>query len=333
LATRPVSYRLATVFGGSGFIGRHVVQRLAAEGWRVRVATRDPEGAIYLRPRGDVGQVEPVYADLTKEFSVAAAVERADLVINLVGILYERGRQKFNAIHVEGAARIAAAAKAAGVKQLVHVSALAADETSDSLYAKSKAEGEKAVLAAFPEAVILRPSAVFGPEDTLFNRFAELAGIAPALPVFVTDGFRPKGLGFDLWGSGGAKFQPAYVGDVADAAIKVLETGHEGKIYELAGPQTYSLKQIIELALSASGRKRCLVPMPLGIAKIKAAFLQLLPKPPLTVDQVRMLAHDNVAGGALPGFKQLGIAPSSAEAIVPSYLARFKNPYLFNRGA
>ena len=333
MATRPVSYRLATVFGGSGFIGRHVVQRLAAGGWRVRVATRDPEGATYLRPRGDVGQVEPVYADLTKEFSVQAAVERADLVINLVGILYERGRQKFNAIHVEGAARIAAAAKAAGVAQLVHVSSLSADETSDSFYAKTKAEGEKAVLAAFPEAAILRPSAVFGPEDELFNRFAEWAGLVPALPVFVTDGFRRKGFGIDVWGSGGAKFQPVYVGDVADAVIAVSAGGHEGKIYELAGPHTYSLKQIIELAMQASGRKRCLVPVPLGLGKIKAAFLQLLPKPPLTVDQVRLLAHDNVAGGKLPGFKQLGIAPQGAEAIVPSYLARFKNPYLFNKQA
>jgi len=333
LATRPVSYRLATVFGGSGFIGRHVVQRLASEGWRVRVATRDPEGAIYLRPRGDVGQVEPVYADLTKEFSVAAAVERADLVINLVGILYEGGRQKFNAIHVEGAARIAAAAKAAGVAQLVHVSALGADPASDSVYAKTKAEGEKAVTAAFPGAVILRPSLVFGPEDALFNRFAEWAGLAPALPIFVTDGFRLKGLSFDLWGSGGAKFQPAYVGDVADAVMKVVESGHEGKIYELAGPRTYSLKQIVELALSASGRKACLLPLPLAIGKIKAAFLQLLPKPPLTIDQVRLLAHDNVASGTLPGFKELGIAPQGAEGIVPSYLARFKNPYLFNRRA
>lgn len=333
MATRPVTYRLATVFGGSGFIGRHVVQRLAAEGWRVRVATRDPEGAIYLRPRGDVGQVEPVYADLTKEFSVAAAVERADLVINLAGILYEGGRQKFNAIHAEGAARIAAAAKAAGVKQLVHVSALGVDKAPDSSYATSKAEGEKAVLAAFPGAVILRPSVVFGPEDTLFNRFAELAGIAPALPVIVNDGFRVKGLGFDLWGSGGAKFQPVYVGDVADAVMKVLEPGHEGKIYELAGPRTYSLKQIMELALSAADRKTCLVPLPIGIAKIKAAFLQLLPKPPLTVDQVRLLAYDNVADGSLPGFKQLGIVPQEAAGIVPSYLARFKNPYMFGKQA
>jgi NADH dehydrogenase len=226
MATRPVTYRLATVFGGSGFIGRHVVQRLAAQGWRVRVATRDPEGAAFLRPRGDVGQVEPVYADLTKEFSVTAAVERADLVINLVGILYESGRQTFNALHVEGAARIAAAAKAAGVAQLVHLSALGVDDAADSVYAKTKVEGEKAVLAAFPGAVILRPSVVFGPEDELFNRFAELAGIAPVLPVFVTDGFRRKGLGIDLWGSGGARFQPVYVGDVADAVLKVLAPGH-----------------------------------------------------------------------------------------------------------
>jgi NADH dehydrogenase len=333
LATRPVTYRLATVFGGSGFIGRHVVQRLAAAGWRVRVATRDPEGAAFLRPRGDVGQVEPVYADLTKEFSVTAAVERADLVINLVGILYERGRQKFDAIHAEGAARIAAAAKAAGVKQLVHVSALGADEASDSFYAKTKAEGEKAVAAAFPGAVILRPSVVFGPEDDFFNRFAELAGIAPILPVFVTDGFRRKGFGIDVWGSGGTKFQPVYVGDVADAVIKVLGAGHEGKIYELTGPRTMSLKEIIELALQASGRSRPLIPVPLGIAKIQGAFLQLLPKPPLTSDQVRLLARDNIAGGRLPGFKQLGITPQSAESIVPSYLARFKNPYLFNKQA
>ena len=333
MATRPVTYRLATVFGGSGFIGRHVVQRLAAAGWRVRVATRDPEGAIFLRPRGDVGQVEPVYADLDKEFSVQAAVERADIVINLVGILYERGRQKFRSVHVEGAARVAAAARAAGVKQLVHMSALGVDEASDSLYARSKAEGEKAVTAAFPGAVILRPSVVYGPEDDLFNKFAALAGISPVMPVFVNDGFRRKGLGIDLWGSGGAKFQPVYVGDVADAVMTALLPGHEGKIYELAGPRTCSLKDIIEMSLQASGRKRPLVPVPLGVAKLKAMVLQLLPKPLLTPDQVRLLAHDNVASGALPGFKELGIVPQDAGSIVPVYLGRFKNPYLFNRRA
>jgi len=331
MAVRQPTYRLATVFGGSGFIGRHVVQRLAAAGWRVRVATRDPEGATYLRPRGDVGQVEPVYADLTKDFSVQAAVERADLVIDLVGILYERGRQSFQAIHVDGAARIASAARAAGVKQLIHVSALGADEASDSAYARSKAEGEKAVQEAFPGAVIFRPSVVFGPEDDFFNRFAALTGISPVLPVFLNDGYRRRGFGIDVWGSGGPKFQPVYVGDVAAAIAKVIDGGYEGKTFELAGPRVYSMKQIMEITLEAAGRKRCLLPLPMLIAKLKAPFLALLPNPPLTPDQVRLLGHDNVATGA-PGFKQLGIVPQDAEAIVPTYLARFRNPYLFNQG-
>ena len=331
MAARQPTYRLATVFGGSGFIGRHVVQRLAAAGWRVRVATRDPEGATYLRPRGDVGQVEPVYADLTKDFSVQAAVERADLVIDLVGVLHQRGRQTFQALHVEGAARIAAAAKAAGVRQLVHVSALGADEASESLYAKSKAEGEKAVREAFPGAVIFRPSVVFGPEDGFFNRFASLTGISPVLPVFLNDGFRRQGLGLDVWGTGGPKFQPVYVGDVAAAIAKVVDGGYEGKSFELAGPRVYSLKQIMEITLEAAGRKRCLLPLPMFVAKLQAPFLSLLPNPPLTPDQVRQMGYDNVATGA-PGFKQLGIVPQDAEAIVPSYLARFRNPYLFNRG-
>ena len=332
MAGRQPTYRLATVFGGSGFIGRHVVQRLAASGWRVRVATRDPEGATYLRPRGDVGQVEPVYADLTKDFSVQAAVERADLVIDLVGILYERGRQTFQALHVEGAARIAAAAKAAGVKQLIHVSALGADEESDSAYARSKATGEKAVREAFPGAVIFRPSVVFGPEDGFFNRFASLTGLSPVLPVFLNDGFRRQGFGIDVWGTGGPKFQPVYVGDVAAAIAKVIDGGYEGKSFELAGPRVYSMKQIMEMTLEAAGRKRCLVPLPMVIAKLQAPFLSLLPNPLLTPDQVRLLGHDNIATGA-PGFKQLGIVPQDAEAIVPSYLARFRNPYLFDRRA
>jgi NADH dehydrogenase len=331
MAARQPTYRLATVFGGSGFIGRHVVQRLAAAGWRVRVATRDPEGATYLRPRGDVGQVEPVYADLTKDFSVQAAVERADLVISLVGILYERGRQTFQALHVEGAARIASAARAAGVKQLIHVSALGADEASDSAYARSKAEGEKALREGFPGAVIFRPSVVFGPEDDFFNRFAALTGISPVLPVFLSDGFRRQGFGIDVWGSGGPKFQPVYVGDVASAIATAIAGGYEGKTFELAGPRVYSMKQIMEITLEAAGRKRTLVPLPMVAAKLQAPFLSLLPNPPLTPDQVRLLGRDNVATGA-PGFKQLGIVPQDAEAIVPTYLARFRNPYLFNRG-
>jgi len=333
MANRPFSPPLATVFGGSGFIGRHVVQRLANMGWRVRVATRDPEGASYLRPRGDVGQVEPVYADLTKEFSVQAAVERADLVINLVGILYERGKNRFQAIHVDGAARIAQAAKAAGAKQLVHVSALGADAASDSAYARSKAEGEQAVLAAFPDAVILRPSVVFGPEDDFFNRFAELTNFLPFLPVFVRDGFRPKGFGIDLFGSGGPRFQPVYVGDVADAVIAALKPGHEGTCFELAGPRVYDFRELMRLTLQAVDRRRFLLPVPMPIAKLKAAFLQFLPHPPLTPDQVRLMGHDNVAGGALPGLKALGLQPQSVESVLPTYLSRYKNPYKFKRWA
>jgi uncharacterized protein YbjT (DUF2867 family) len=331
LATRPFSHPVATVFGGSGFIGRHVVQRLAAAGWRVRVATRDPEGATFLRPRGDVGQVEPVYADLNKEFSVQAAVLRADLVIDLVGILFERGRQRFDALHAEGAARVAQAAKAAGVKQLVYVSALGADAQSSSSYARSKAQGEQAVLAAFPQAVILRPSVVFGPEDDFFNRFAALTDFSPVLPVFVKDGFTFKGLKLDLFGSGGCKFQPVYVGDVADAVLAVLTPGHGGKIYELVGPAVYSMKQIMELTLRTINRHRVLLPLPMIAAKLQAALLQYLPKPPLTPDQVKLLEVDNIARGKLPGLADLGLTAQDAEGIVPNYLARYKNPYLFRR--
>ncbi len=330
---RSTSPPLATVFGGSGFIGRHVVQRLAAAGWRVRVATRDPEGATFLRPRGDVGQVDPVFADLNKDFTIHAAVERADLVINLVGILFERGRQRFAALQSDGAKRVATAATAAGVKQLIHVSALGADPASASAYARSKAEGEQGVLGVFPKAVIFRPSVVFGPEDDFFNRFAALSNFAPCLPVFVSDGFRLRGWSLDLFGSGGTKFQPVYVGDLADGMMAALAAGHAGKIFEATGPKIYSFKQLIELTLRAIDRERPLIPLPMAVAKIQAAFLQLLPKPPLTPDQVKLLAHDNIASGTLPGLTDLGIQPQDAEAIVPTYLARYKNPYMFNRRA
>ncbi len=319
--------RLATVFGGAGFIGRHVVQRLAAEGWRVRVAGRDPEAAAFLQPRGDVGQVVSVYADIGKEFSVTAAVEGADLVINLVGILYERGKRTFQAIHVDGAARVAAAAKAAGTGALVHVSALGADPASASAYLRSKAAGETAVRTAFAGAVVLRPSVVFGPDDDFFNRFARMAAWTPAMPVYVTDGFScprkaaAKGV-CPLFGSGGTKFQPVYVGDVADAIVAAAAPAQAGRTYSLGGPNVYSLKQILEMILSATGRRRLLLPLPLAVAKIQAAFLQYLPKPPLTPDQVRMLATDSVVMPGTPGLAELGIAPTAAELILPTYLAR-----------
>ncbi len=325
--------RLAVVFGGSGFIGRHVVQHLARQGWRVRVAVRDAEGAAFLKPLGEVGQVVPVHANISNDASVATMVRGADLVVNLVGVLVSRGKRSFKALHEEAAGRVAAAA-AAGVARLVHVSALGASATSASAYARSKAAGEEAVRAAFPTATILRPSVVFGPEDDFFNRFAALATVSPVLPVFVTDGLRPRfcgkiPCGIDLFGSGGTKFQPVYVGDVAQAVVAAAErTDAQGRTYELGGPSVYSMKRILEMTLAASGRKRLIVPKPMLAAKMLAAVLQFLPKPPLTPDQVKLLAVDNVTDGTAPGLADLGIAPTAAEVVLPTYLSRYINPYV-----
>lgn len=321
--------RLATVFGGSGFIGRHLVRRLTAGGWTVRVAVRDPEGAAFLKPMGEIDQVVPILADVTRESTVRAAVEGAEAVVNLVGILYERGRRSFEAIHVTGAGNVAAAAKAAGARRLVHISALGAAKDSPSAYGRSKAEGEEAVRAAFPEATILRPSIVFGPEDDFFNRFAKMATILPFLPVFTGDGLRPRriegGIGFDVYGSGGPKFQPVYVGDVADAIMAGLESGaHAGRTFELGGPRVYSMKEIMELILRQIDRRRLLLPVPFPLGAVQAAFLQYMPKPMLTPDQVRQLRSDNVVSGREPGLAEIGITPTAAEVILPTYLSRFR---------
>lgn len=313
-----MAHRLVCVFGGSGFIGRHLVRRLAASGDRVRVAVRDPEGAHFLKPMGNVGQIHAVPADLRHEGSIKAAVAGADAVVNLVGILAPRGRASFAAIHTEGARRVAAAAQSAGAKSLVHLSALGADAASRSSYARSKAAGEAAVREAFPGAVILRPSLVFGPEDQFFNRFAAMTGMSPFLPVI-----------------GSAKFQPAYVGDVADAIMKGLsDPALAGKTFELGGPRVYTMRDIMQMVLKYTDRRRPLVRMPLWLATIQAGFLEIpskilpfLPSPPLTRDQVRLLAIDNVVAAGQPGFAELGIAPIAAEAIVPTYLARFRNPF------
>jgi NADH dehydrogenase len=323
--------RLATVFGGSGFLGRHLVQRLASNGWRVRVAVRDPEGAAFLQPLGDVAQVVPIFAEITDEASTRAAVQGAQWVFNTVGILVERGRNRFQAVHEEGARHIAAAAKAAGAKALVHISAIGADGQSPSAYARSKAAGEAAVLAAFPTAVILRPSVVFGPEDDFINRFAALSSISPVLPVFVSDGhlFPTAGSsGCPLFGSGGTKLQPVYVGNVADAMLAAAASSDSaGKIFELGGPQVFSLKELLELVLAVTGRRRLLVPLPMAIARLQAMFLQYLPNPPLTPDQVKLLAKDNVVSAGVPGLAALGIVPTAIETVIPSYLGRFTNPY------
>lgn len=322
---KAMARRLVTVFGGSGFIGRHLVRRLAADGCVVRVAVRHREDAHILQPMGDVGQIIPFAADVTRDDSVAAAVSDAFAVVNLVGILFEKGGQTFQKLHAEAPGRIAAAAMAAGVERLVQMSALGADAASPSDYARTKAAGERAARAAFPQAVIVRPSVVFGPEDDFFNRFARLAVLSPILPVITGDGPRLTGARIDWFGSGGPRFQPVYVGDVAEALRKaVADPTQAGKTFELGGPKIYSLKEIMDLMLAETGRRRLLVPLPFGLAHLQALFLQLGSKPMLTPDQVRLMRRDNVVSGTQPGFDALGIAPTAAEAILPTYLSRYR---------
>ena len=324
--------KLITVFGASGFIGRYVVKRLAQRGYLVRAAERDPAGALFLKPMGDVGQITPIQANIRDPHSVAAALDGADGAVNLVGILYQSGKQRFDAVHREGAGNIARAAAEAGVGRLVHISALGASDASRSLYAKSKSAGETAVKEAFAAATILRPSVVFGPQDDFFNRFAELACLLPALPVFGCPLPRFKNGTLDLYGDGGTKFQPVYAGDVAEAAVRALD-GDEygGQIHELGGPTVYSFKQIMELILDGTGRKNLLLPVPFWAASIGAFFAELLPVPPLTRDQVTLLKSDNVAADGNDGFAPFGIEPTSVEAILPSYLDQYCKGGRFSR--
>jgi uncharacterized protein YbjT (DUF2867 family) len=304
--------RTVTVFGGSGFIGRHLVRRLAQRGWRVRVAVRHPDSALFLKPMGDVGQITPVQANLRDDASVAAAVADADAVVNLVGILYERGKQGFVAVHHEGAARAAAAARAAGAARFVQMSALGADARSPSLYARTKALGEQAVARAFPGATIFRPSVVFGPEDGFFNRFAAMAMFSPFLPVV---GRPPSG----------PRFQPVFVGDVAEAIARSLdEPDTAGKTYELGGPAVMTLADVLGLVLKWTRRRRIVAWLPTALVRLQASVLELLPVPPLTRDQVALLQSDNVVSGTLPGLAELGIQPTAAEAVVPAYLAQYR---------
>ncbi len=302
--------RVVTVFGGSGFIGRHLIGRLARQDWIVRVAVRRPSRAGFLKPVGDVGQITPIRAPLQDPIAVESAVAGADAVINLVGILYERGPQSFAAVHARGAQTVAAAATAAGVERLVQVSALGADLHGAADYARSKGAGEAAVRTAFPRAVILRPSVVFGPEDDFFNRFATIARISPVLPLI---------------GGGGTRFQPVYVGDVADAIAKtVLDPACAGRTYELGGPHIYTFKELMELLLRQIHRRRLLVPWPFALAELQATFFELLPVPPLTRDQVRLLRRDNVVTEGALTLADLGIAATAAEVILPTYLDRHR---------
>lgn len=321
--------QLVTVFGGSGFIGRHVVRALAKRGYRVRVACRRPDLAFFLQPLGNVGQIHAMQANLRYPDSVAAAVQGADAVVNLVGILTEGGKQRFDAVQAEGAAAIARAAKAEGITRFVQMSAIGADAASDSVYAQTKAAGEKAVLDVIPSAVILRPSIVFGPEDQFFNRFASLARIAPALP---------------LVGGGGTKFQPVFVGDVAEAvALGVDGALKGGTIYELGGPQVSSFRDLLAFVCETTGRKRALMPLPFGVARIQAGVMEalkyatfgLLPEEfLLTRDQVTLLEKDNVVSDAAQKegrtLEGMGITPDTYETVVPTYLYRFRKTGQFD---
>jgi NADH dehydrogenase len=314
--------RRVTVFGGSGFVGRYVVRRLAAEGFVVRVAVRDPIGAAFLKPTGNVGQIVPMRVDLTADDAVLeAAIAGSDAVVNLVGILYERGRNTFNAIQAEAPARLARIAAANGVSRFVQMSALGADPNAAAAYARSKAAGETGVRAAFPAATVFRPSIIFGPEDGFFNRFACIARYSPALPLI---------------GGGVTRFQPVYVGDVADAIVRAIKDDRtRGEVYELGGPRIYTFRELMELMLAELRRHRGLIPVPFWIADLQGMVLQLLPVPPLTRDQVALLKQDNITTPGMPGLAELGIKPTAVELIIPTYLDMYRRGGRFapNRAA
>ena len=315
--------RLATVFGGSGFLGRHIVRALAHEGWRLRVAVRRPDLATFLQPIGGVGQIQAVQANLRFPASISAAVEGASMVVNATGLQAESGAQTFRAVHVEGAEALARAAADAGVGAYVHISGIGADASSASPYIASKGQGEKATLAAYPAATILRPSVVFGPEDDFFNRFGALARYLPALP---------------LLGGGKTRLQPVYVGDVARAAAAALSgSAKPGLVYELGGPKVMTLREAASLTLRAIDRRRALIGVPLGPSRWIAVSSQFASKftfglfPKLlttTRDQVDLLATDNVVSAEAESegrvLRGLGVEPQAAEAIVPAYLVRFR---------
>jgi NADH dehydrogenase len=314
---------LITVFGGSGFLGRHLVRALAKRHYRIRVAVRRPDLTGHLQPLGRVGQIHAVQANLRNPQSIEAAARGADVIVNLVGLLYERGRQRFETVQTLGAEQVALAATAHGAR-MVHVSAIGADENSPALYGRSKAAGEKAVLAATPTATLFRPSIMFGPEDDFFNKFAALARMAPMLP---------------LVGGGATRMQPVFVGDVAEAIARAVDgSARPGTVYELGGPEVRTFKQLMEYVLKTIERRRLLIPVPFPLMRFQAQFLQYLPKPPVTPDQIEMLRGDNVVSDAARRegrtLQALGIEPSAIEAIVPSYLWRFRKTGQFRpRGA
>ncbi|HEX4711364.1 complex I NDUFA9 subunit family protein [Phenylobacterium sp.] len=304
---------LVTVFGGSGFVGAQTVRQLAKAGWRIRVAVRNPAAAYAMRLHGDVGQIDIVQANIRNEASLRRALSGATAAVNLTGVLRETGRQGFQAIHVMGAHNVATAARAERVGRVVQMSALGADLSSESKYARTKAEGEAAVREIYPDAVVVRPSIVFGPEDAFFNRFAAMAQISPVLPLI---------------GGGHTRFQPVFVGDVGKALARIVASPEAaGQTYELGGPAVFSFRQLLELMLAEIGKRRFLAPIPWPLARLIGAAGDLagvLIEPPVTSDQVTLLKADNVVSGACPGLTDLGITPTTLEAVLPSYLYRYR---------
>lgn len=309
--------RRTAVLGGSGFIGRYVVKRLAARGDVVAVGCRNAEEAKFLKPMGDVGQIATLNIAIGDEALLPAFLAGNEALVNCVGILRERGSQTFELVHHTGPARLARLARDAGIERFVHISAIGADPRSSSAYARTKAAGEQAVRDAFPTVTILRPSVVFGPEDQFFNRFAAMATVSPVLPLI---------------GGGETRFQPVYVGDVADAVVKCLEDpATSGRTYELGGPKVYTFRAILELLLAEIRRKRFFIDLPFAFAEFQARLMSILPNPPLTQDQVELLKRDNIVSSGAMTLSSLGITPTAAEAILPIYLDRFRRGGWYNR--
>ncbi len=317
------SAKLVTVFGGSGFVGRYVVQALARRGHRIRVAVRRPDLAGHLQPLGMVGQIKAIQANLRYRWSVDRAVEGVDAVVNLVGILAASGRQTFDAVQAFGPRAIGEAARAQGIASVVHISAIGVDQPSTVGYMRSKAEGEAGIRETVPEAVIMRPSIVFGPEDNFFNRFAAMARLSPMLPLI---------------GGGSTRFQPVFAGDVGEAIARAVDGGAApGAIYELGGPEVLTFRQCMERMLAATKRKRILLPIPWLLARRMGSIGQILPGKPITPDQVRMLMFDNVVSADAERDKRtlqgLGIEPTALEIVLPTYLERFRERGEFARAA
>ena len=308
--------RLVTIYGGSGFVGRYIARRMAREGWRVRVAVRRPNEAIFVKPYGVVGQVEPVLCNIRDDASVRSVMQGADAVVNCVGVLTESGKNSFDAVQAEGPARIARIAAEEGIARMVHVSAIGADADSESDYARTKAEGEAGVLAHMPGAMILRPSVVFGPEDEFFNRFAGMTRMGPVLPI----------------AGGDTLFQPVYVDDVAQAAVKGVLGEAPGGIYELGGPEKASFRELMQRMLEVIRRRRLVLNLPFWIARIMAFSFDMLQaitfglftNTMLTRDQLKNLSRDNVVAEGAKGFKELGISPEPMASVLPEYLWRFR---------